>query len=391
VTVPSEQVFADDPQAARARALAESSRRERVRAVGDSMTPDVAASLAANGQMFWWLKPGTILSLAQARVGPEIWEAAGRKQAEVGGGPSVGERVEVVPEGGKPRTGTAAVAAPKKKAGFWDKLGAVLPDVLPFGLSNIPKPIVRGAFTGLQTGTEAVAAVLRHNTTKESYMGMHLSPGQGGSFRDLVGQTTGGQAALQALDGERVDLGSGYLPGGTAAERQAEAARRAAPMIDGHARTFGRYIGSHVFEPGSTPYNLMSGTLDGGVSVGLDPANVPLRAAGTAVKAAKRFTPVEAGLVNGYRPSTLPEITTRWRQSEQGQAFRDYWTVATSPTLIRRSASDKMPVDVAVRWPMPRPALTSTGSSMKCSACPCATGRGCPGSACEHSATPGWR
>lgn len=137
---------------------------------------------------------------------------------------------------------------------------------------------------------------------------------QGADLYDkTAGQTTLG-AGLS--DPKGFDLGQGFFPGGRAAERQAENARKAATPIDGHALTIGRLLAHEVVEPGTKPYQVLSGLVDGAVAWYADPANLALKGAGHANEARKLF---DAGAVAGARKGVLADQVAGWVESPAGR------------------------------------------------------------------------
>lgn len=109
-------------------------------------------------------------------------------------------------------------------------------------------------------------------------------------------QTTFGQATMSFARGEGLGLGQGWFPDpdSPAAQAQAAAAREAFSVY-GHAATPGRLVAGglaqlDVIEPGSTQYNVLSGLVDLGASLKLDPLN----AIGASNRAAR------AGRVTGF-------------------------------------------------------------------------------------------
>lgn len=79
------------------------------------------------------------------------------------------------------------------------------------------------------------------------------------------GTSTGAIALDRLLSGERVDLGTGYFPGGAVTREHTRQVRNIASFYYDHQRHFatpGRIVASTVTEPGSDPYNILSGSLD---------------------------------------------------------------------------------------------------------------------------------
>ena len=79
------------------------------------------------------------------------------------------------------------------------------------------------------------------------------------------------QGDYDPVTGERITAGSGFFVGDELLERQAERARRYRGEINGSAFTVGRAAVNTVFQPGTIPYNVFSGVIDGIILVKTDP------------------------------------------------------------------------------------------------------------------------
>lgn len=119
----------------------------------------------------------------------------------------------------------------------------------------------------------------------------------------ILEQTQGGQALIDLVQGNPVDVGSGWLPSydSQTAEAAAEASREYSPyLIGGHAWTIGRAIADAAgFEPDTTPFTILSGSVDALQAWQLDPANFALSTLADANRARKLFDANEAGNVVG--------------------------------------------------------------------------------------------
>ena len=150
-------------------------------------------------------------------------------------------------------------------------------------------------------------------------------------------------------------LGSGYMPGGEAMAAQADAARRSA-AIKGHALTPGRFLASSVVEPGTAPYNLLSGVMDATVAWKLDPTAAVLKKSSVARANAARFLPSEqelrtlaaqdAGLVDGARKTIIGEKVDAWLGSKRGEKALQWFADNDFETIRRGLGGDKVDVGI---------------------------------------------
>lgn len=89
-------------------------------------------------------------------------------------------------------------------------------------------------------------------------------------------QTQGGQATKALVEGRRVDVGSGWFPDleSKTAKAAARQSRLQSPyLIGGHAWTPGRFVANQVASPGSTEFDILSGTVDAAITIAADPLN----------------------------------------------------------------------------------------------------------------------
>lgn len=144
----------------------------------------------------------------------------------------------------------------------------------------------------------------------------------------LGGQTQGGQAASDLIAGRRVDVGSGWFPdteSGTA-KRAAEEARKAAPMIGGHAFTLGRYVANQVFAPDTVPFDILSGVTDAAVTIAADPLNPAFKAytdARRESRVADFLTPAD----EAYDAATAARTAQREARTAHFAANREYGSI----------------------------------------------------------------
>jgi len=221
------------------------------------------------------------------------------------------------------------------KQSFWGEIG------------DIAKTGIRDVMTGLSAPMEGALAGVRY-----TYNGMprpladvltlgapevlervgHVQIGGPGvhSLNDVTSQIT----LSQAMSGK--SLGSGFFPGGPA-HTAAVQAQQAAANINGHALTIGRAAADLVFEPGSRPYNMLSGAVDLGVALKGDPSAVALGELSDVVKGARLFADTPEGariaaahyLIDSANNSATVTALTNWARPG-GQA------VTAAPTATER-------------------------------------------------------
>jgi hypothetical protein len=306
-------------------------------------TSDLADLIGANASQYPWLKPGANLSLSQAGLGPDhpvtrrVAHTAAKKKVGKGfGWHSIGDVVNA--------TGKGIGGAAKAVGG---------------GVASVAKPVVRGVFTGLESGYQELQGAARTAIVNVAGAG-HVrgpstvaaqqqtkSPLQGEGF---VGpQSTGGIALEHLVRGEKVDLGTGFLPGGEVAKEQAARARQSA-MIDGHALTPGRLFAHAVAEPDTTPYNILSGLVDGAAAIYADPAAVGLGKVSDLREARKLFTSRKlleaAGGVKGVRPAVMTDVAEAWLSTKDGRKVVDFIAGESNWDNLWKTFKKKIPVDV---------------------------------------------
>lgn len=215
-------------------------------------------------------------------------------------------------------------------AGFVDDARAA------FGLDQVGEAgFVRptGIMSG-QTGLDPLSAAQGTGPYQEDPNGVKgLSP------LAVLEQTQGGQALGALVRGENVDTGTGWLPSyeSETAKAAAQASRDYSPyLIGGHAWTVGRAAADFAkLEPDTTPFTIMSGSIDAYQAWQLDPANFALSALADANRARQVFDLDEAGNVVGRvnaiedaltgkkAGGLLDETTTEgWRTAADVEASR---------------------------------------------------------------------
>ena len=351
----------EDPRQVQAAQQQATASWDRIRALRASpQAPQQAAALSTMAANYPWMRPGVALPLVQQQVAPDAPLAQ--------------------------QVATAEAKRNKKSHGFWGALGdhVISPSRIghdlfgaaEFGVSHVLNPLGGAALGGLKRTTRLATSAA--SFVPEVGMGLYrdisavggqLAAGAvggagigtaaglaGGPFAPItvpvgaaVGGVVGGVAgALSEARGRGVEsggatnpfaqtsfgqqlagrsLGSGYFPGGEA-RAAAERSQKAAASIGGHALTPGRSLAYAVSEPGTTPYNLLSGVMDLGVAWELDPIQHALKGLGAYRKAKAAFVPenmkAEAGLVEGLRNTVLPERIEMWKSSRQGATARQW-------------------------------------------------------------------
>lgn len=167
-----------------------------------------------------------------------------------------------------------------------------------FGLDQVGQPGFQrpsGVQSG-QTGLDPLSAAKGMTPYEEAPNGLKgLNP------YAILEQTQGGQALIDLVHGDPVDTGTGWLPSyeSETAKAAAEASRKYSPyLVGGHAWTVGRASADFArLEPDSTPFTIVSGTVDAWQAWQLDPANFALSALADANRARKLFDLDEAGNV----------------------------------------------------------------------------------------------
>lgn len=361
---------------------------DRILAARQTATRQQAISVSTMAASFPHMRPGTIMPLVQAGVTPDD---------------QLTQRVAL-----------EEAKSNKRKRGFMGAIGDIAGAItsIPatageFAISNVLNPVGGAALGGLKTiarpGLAALAApfevgtgVLRNvaaaggEIVAGAASGAAVGAGIGGFFGGIgalpgvaVGAIAGGIAGVGAgaaaqARGVNIEsegfvnpleqstlfqsfgaggLGKGYMPGGDAAQKAAEAARRSA-AISGHALTPGRFLASAVVEEGTAPYNLLSGALDASVAWRLDPAAAAGKGLSRWRKAQRTFTAtdkeiaaaakaadrIDAGLVEGSRKTVISEKVDAWLGTERGQRAMQWFADADFESIRTQLGGNRVDV-----------------------------------------------
>ncbi len=277
-------------------------RRQRLSALRISVTPLMGQLAAAYGDAYPWMDPSLAQSFIQAGLSPD-----------------------------EPQVQSVAdlAASQATEDGDFDDPADDVPDswlaTLGDAVLGWAKPVVRAGFTILATPFEEVQALLSSAgtaildeteatglTDPLGFLGDIISDVSdvGALVTDFWTNYTekaarsGGLLALgDLLQGESVDLGEGFLPGGEIfAERELAKQRL---RIDGQFVTPGRLIARQFTEPGSGAYQFLSGLNDFAQNIFLDPVAVASIGLSKGAKATRAFQ--ATGIINGIRKTVAPE------------------------------------------------------------------------------------
>lgn len=361
---------------------------DKILAARRTVTAADAQAVSTMAANYPHMSPGTVVPLAQARVAPD--DPLAQKVA------------------------LEEAKSNKRKRGFMGALGDFVGGIthIPFeaaqfGISHAVNPLGSAALGAtkqiLRPGLAALAApfevgtgVLRNVAAATGDIGAGIASGAavgaaaglaggplaplsvlaGAGIGAVAGGIAGGAAEMKGVEIKsdgfvnplqqsalfqsfgQAGLGTGYMPGGTAHEEATAAARRAA-SINGHALTPGRFLATSIVEPGTAPYNLLSGALDAGTAWELDPANIAgkgltkwkkAQAGFTAtekeIAAASRVSRIErndAGLVEGARKTVISEKVNTWLGTAKGQKSMQ-WFADADFTAIRNQLGNKIEI-----------------------------------------------
>lgn len=311
-------------------------RKARRESAAASVDPDFAQRLEESAKTSPWMRGPAHVALTRAGVAPsspaykKAAEAAAKRESKKGlGWHSVGDFVNAAAgvsstaTRGAVRALTTALSAPYEEAqagirnaASQGRLGSAAVGVGPLGLL--------GAAAGWAAGDEV--------------------EGEAKPF-----QSSAAVAIGSLVKGDRVDLGTGFFPGGDVRKEQVRRARSV--QIGGRSLTPGRLLATSVTEPGTKPYTVLSGFVDAAAAVA-DPAAKGLKVAGQARAAHKFFTATdaaEAGLVRGRRPAVIAEQVERWIDSPKATKLAEKLAEDTDFLSIWRRTGKKVPVDVVLK------------------------------------------
>lgn len=179
---------------------------------------------------------------------------------------------------------------------------------------------------------------------RNAYGGITGEQFQGGFQSDL---------AVWLEGGGQGELGSGYMvdpDSAVAMERQRREATRG--QIAGQNLTTGRIFANTLLEPGTTPYNVVSGLVDASEAMFLDPVDRAL-AAGARIGATRRTFapgPVErAGGIRGLFDFVEQPTAQTWLDGPVGSAVVDDIAATTSPVEIWRRTGRRLDPSLTAR------------------------------------------
>jgi hypothetical protein len=192
------------------------------------------------------------------------------------------------------------------------------------------KSVARPAFSAMETPYQYVVGGAR-NFARDVSQGnvdqLFNDPLNQSHGVNPIDQTSGGIALKKLEEGKKVDLGTGVFPGGQVEQEQAANSRKAF-MVDGHAWTVGRGLASVVTQPGTEPYNILSGLVDAAAVTKGDPTNAVMGGISGVREARKGFAVGQAaenldhatGLIDSIRRTVHAPTANRWlTESHAGQ------------------------------------------------------------------------
>lgn len=236
------------------------------------------------------------------------------------------------------RTGFAAISAPFEEAqGLLRSTAGTIGGRGGGAVAGAAGGAALGAGVGLLGGplapvTSGVGAVVGGAIGGVlGFLGGDDIKGEGG----LRSQSTFGQAIGNLVKEGEFDVGAGYFPGGKAHERAAAEARKTA-SIAGKGLTLGRLTANVpvISEPGSRQYDILSGLIDFGAAVRLDP---------TALAGAK------LAKVNSARKTILSEKAGRsFLLTDSGAELISDLASRNSAYEIWNLSKKQLPVETAV-------------------------------------------
>lgn len=257
-------------------------------------------------------------------------------------------------------------------------------------------PVVRDVYTGIKGATRVAGATLMTipDAIQGGWRAYRFSHDPVAAIKsgdsiptptDLLTQTQLGAVIEDGVThGGDFQTGNGLFlnPKSRVGQEQANSAR-AFGLINGHAVTVGRSVAATVTEPGTRPYNVLSGLLDAGVQL---VGGKPVSKVGEALRARNVLAGGEAeyvvtgegnavpvatfepqpkptrdtvnalgmpenvadgyGLVDGLRKTVPPEKAVTWLNSMAGNRFADFAANSKSFNDIWLATNRKLPVDV---------------------------------------------
>jgi hypothetical protein len=268
------------------------------------------------------------------------------------------------------------------------------------GVDETLAPVVRGAvrtgFVALETPLQEIQTYLRANikASVEQFKDIKdagdvgrwalnplIGPKHVVEYGIIAGSSSGRETVDDIISGRKVDLGSGFLPGGQVEEDVKRKANQLTLNV-GNVQlggpgnpsiSAGRVLAAFVSEPGSTPFKIISGLGDAGVAWFGDPSTAVgnlakeaelstrlersagalrddgLKAAVGEIRTPPSFSAIdEAGRVPGVRNTVIPDVADAWLQkggrrvvekiAEEGDFYK-----------LWEATKRKLPIDMTVR------------------------------------------
>ena len=263
--------------------------------------------------------PGDLASVAQGAGKAAAAVASGTQRDVIAPINQVFAHGESAATGGQlsPQEAQAGFGNPETAKGVARELGAVANT----GLQALRLPLeVVGS--GVST--------LRGNPQGETVSGPFGTTFHFGSLSQAISPEQ--FTLVQQLQGK--SLGQGILPGGPATAAAAQAAQQAG-SINGHALTWGRALASVVSEPGTRPYQILSGLTDAAVALELDPTAAVTREVSEGLAASRVFAPTSDDAIASVADLLVNNADT----SEQVDGLRQW---AGSDGDLRSAIVDKI-------------------------------------------------
>lgn len=338
----------------------------------DRLSPTLQERIEAAGRN-WWVKPSVLADLIDDAATMEDFDFVGSLAAQVGDD-TLTENVEearkiaerrIADEGFQwgdlldPVKGTVRLGGSLIESG-WQEVQGLFRNAA-VGYASGRRALQTGS--DLAAGRPVTGLGVAQDAPRSRFAGAlgNVIQGEGAnvgsqsSFGITLGKIFEGEIGVSDLFfGSEEALGHGWMTGGAVAEEQRSRAWRAA-HIGERSLTPGRLVAYSAFEPGTAAYNTLSGFIDAGLVVTLDPANLALGGVGKGVKAGRYFQPEEAskvkrvlGLVDGQR-RTVTDAVDHWLGTRPGQRFVERIARMTDPTDIWEASRRQIPVEWAVQ------------------------------------------
>lgn len=356
-------LFARAPAVRRTEAVAGQVRQTQADQVSlRALSPSIREAVQEGGR-WWFMKPGLLADLMDHAATEQDYRFVSQYQREA-------------------TTTDRLVKAKQLRPGIIDEINDVIePDRGGWSIGDVVKaPLrvvgsaaesgwqeVQGGFrtvvSGLLSADQAVKAVqaggvprsVNRNAGPNRNLAQRVGiEGEGyvgsqSTFGIMVGKLIDGEISVaDVLRGDERALGDGFLPEGDVRVEQARRAWRSAHIGD-LSLTPGRLGALAVAEPGTLGYKIISGAIDAGLIVKLDPVNPLLDGVGHAVQARRYFGAERSGLLlNGAR-KTLSASVEDWLKSKPGAKFVDWLTNETSAKAIWQGTGRQMPPEIAAQ------------------------------------------